>query len=449
MKSTIVVKVIVFLVVVFFSRFTFSDQYILAVPASLKSQVERESLFAVARDTLMAISTGDVMRIINASSNKTIITIAIPEKKAFQYKKYRKRKLKKQLAQLKQGLDNIPIISEENQSISLPQFLDYISTEIFVEPIDDTNRANVLVYGNALYNDKKEEAFSMSDGWFPSDGHIRAGLQRSVFGTLEKRQRLKNFFIHFAYSNQYEDWVSDLYKYRIERFWSLYIKAMSGSLSTFSPDLFTTVDRFLSSGLVAAKSYQYDHTANKVERLKVWRQTNPEVSNVSNIVEDMSRPPSCLSEDTVLMDRPPIEKSAANVIVGIRWNTEGCENCDLDLYTTLIHRNDWLFYRNTEESYGRYFKDYTSPTNKNGLEFVQLTEEVMFEDIKAMVNFYDGKAVGGEVSGTLRICFNGNTYEEPFTISSSSGNKGGGLSEASSSQFWNVIDIDKVLKIGG
>lgn len=450
MKNRIFKICMAMVLLVAFSNPSIADEYVFVLPKSVQNEDDKQMLLTAATNAFLAIPAGDNIRIMNGFDRKTYVKFVIPSGKAYKYPKVRKKQFKSQLLTLEKGVNSLLIDSDAEPRVLLPQFLAHLSTEVFANDLGEDDKVNVIIYGDALYHDQREPAFNMLNGFFPSDGHIRESQKRSIFGTLEKRNKLKNFYVHFVHSNQYDDWLSDLHKNRIERFWGLYLAAMGGQLVTFSPDLSATLDRFLVSGMNAQKQYSYDQSANKVEMLKVWREQRTRSTTQIGVDESLDRPPSCLSDDIQVNEIPPVEDEASNVIVGIRWSTDDCLSCDLDLYAT-VGSGKWLYYRNKEENFGQYFKDFQSATNLHGLEFVQITDKVKFSDIKAMVNFYSGKAKKS-AKGVIRVCFNGNTYEKNFEIEAASGNKGKDINEVSSgSKFWNVVNIPSVLNqnVGG
>jgi hypothetical protein len=61
--------------------------------------------------------------------------------------------------------------------IRLPQFCDFLAQDR--APQEEDARLPLLLIGSPLYQDAREPAFSMTDGYFPSDGHLR-GLSGGI-----------------------------------------------------------------------------------------------------------------------------------------------------------------------------------------------------------------------------------------------------------------------------
>jgi len=82
--------------------------------------------------------------------------------------------------------------------------------------------------GSPLYLDDKEPAFSMVNGYFPSDGHLLATPDRSVFGVQERRQSLAGVAVLWGYFG--DPWVSGIHEQRIARFWCLFLNEQGRAL---------------------------------------------------------------------------------------------------------------------------------------------------------------------------------------------------------------------------
>src|SRR5260370_19658065 len=76
--------------------------------------------------------------------------------------------------------------------------------------------------GSPLYQDAKEPAFSMVDGYFPSDGHLQTSRERSVFGFSGDTNSMPSMVVHWVYFG--DPWVNDLHKDKVTRFWTLYLE---------------------------------------------------------------------------------------------------------------------------------------------------------------------------------------------------------------------------------
>ncbi len=123
-------------------------------------------------------------------------------------------------------------------AIRLPQFLDFLAEH---RPATHSPRA-ILLVGSPLYQDAKEPAFSMVDGYFPSDGHLLASCDQSVFGVRPQASHTPLLAVHWLYFG--DPWLSELHKEKVTRFWTLFLQQRAARLATFSGDLPTALRGF-------------------------------------------------------------------------------------------------------------------------------------------------------------------------------------------------------------
>src|SRR4030095_7816137 len=116
-------------------------------------------------------------------------------------------------------------------AIRLPQFLDFLAEN----PRLTNSKPAVLFIGSPLYQDVKEPAFSMVDGYFPSDGHLQASREQSVYGFSGDSSVAPPLILHWIYFG--DPWVNDLHKEKITRFWTLYLERRGAQLTAFTGDL--------------------------------------------------------------------------------------------------------------------------------------------------------------------------------------------------------------------
>ena len=426
----------------------YATDYVIGLPKGASSTTMRASLDdRIEHLILYGMKTGDTLRIFDAHDIRSIASLDIPEKKAFQYRKFRQKRFRRQMKNIREHIDGLSI-NGERDSIFLPQFLEHLSGNVFDQRPGNAP-VHVLVFGNAFYVDEREEAFSMRKGWFPSDGHLKVSQLHSVYGTVKKRGRLKNFSVHMLYTNKPETWPNDLYRHRIHRFWHLFVKTQGGALLTFAHDVEAAFDRFAKAGLRSNERFDFDHTAGKVEMLRAWREAVPVVTDPLSVPAKVTPEPipehdgvSDFMENGVEVSTEPPLSTRGKIKVGIRWP---CNRCDIDLHARASDSKPFLNYGRVETEEGKYFKDFrSSPDTINGLEHIEFTEDIDVNDLQVFVNFYSGKAEGGP-KGVVRVLFEERIYEGSFHIQSSEGNVGKQRDNADSSPYWEVIDIPSIL----
>ena len=154
-------------------------------------------------------------------------------------------------------------------AIRLPQFCDFLA-----DNRSDTNTSlTVLLIGSPLYQDEKEPDFSMVDGYFPSDGHLIAARDKSIFGTTRESTQTSPVVVHWVYFG--DPWLNDLYREKITRFWALYLERRGGQLATFCGDLSTAMQGYR-LGTVPARAairhWEIDPQQTKIEMLRMGRE---------------------------------------------------------------------------------------------------------------------------------------------------------------------------------
>jgi len=367
------------------------------------------------------------LRIYDAYQLQTITQVEIPGVRAFRSAKTRANQFKEQIQKLKAFLaleQEPPSTSffKLRDAIRFPQFMDFLS-----ENLQAPGYSNVVVLlGNPLYLDPKEPGFSMVDGYFPSDGHLLASRDQSVYGIKDRSTALKDITVHFGYLG--DPWVSEVHQEKIARFWALYLKGQGAYLATFCGDratLFNAVRAGATGSAARSQRYELDQAQTKIAMLRLTRNvgladwiTRDVLSNIAN-------------------GSPAI--TVGPMKIGIRWQGD----IDLDLYATPHRQAETLYFEHPRSREGYYFKDYRSSPQRE-YEFIEFEIPVDLWQVRARVNFYEGETPAG-AAGEIRIEFDGKIYSGPFSISAHHGNKG--RSGRSQSEFWTTIDIPKILKL--
>jgi hypothetical protein len=266
----------------------------------------------------------------------------------------------------------------------------------------------------------------MVDGYFPSDGHLQAPRERSVYGLRETTNSSAPLIVHWVYFG--DPWVSDLHKEKITRFWTLYLQQRGGQLATFSSDLATALQAFRQGATeapAAAKRWAIDTDQTKIEMLRITRDVP---------VTDW------LTREAGTESAPPAPTTFTGPMrIGIRWT----RNIDLDLYATPHRGAETLFFQHTRSPEGYYYKDHRHSPGRE-FEFIEFETPVDIREVEAFVNFYQGRCPGGP-HGEVRIEFDGRIYSAPFAILAEEGNQG--RSGRSQHDFWTRIPVQQILKV--
>lgn len=383
---------------------------------SNKDEVYRRIVGMVLEDMPLDSS----LAIFDAYNLKTVAKVDVPAAQIFKSGKARANQFKEPIQKLREFLaadQSLPAATNFNlaQAIRLPQFMDFVA-----DHFTGTNAVRVIVIGSPLYLDPKEPGFSMLDGYFPSDGHLLATREDSVFGLKGHESRLQNVSVHFGYFG--DPWVSAVHQEKVERFWSLYLQEQGARLATFCGDLPTLFAAAKTDATRPAR-FEIDRKQTKVEMLRISR--------------DLAAA-DWITRDTLSNPRPaPPNKTVGPMKIGIRWKGD----IDLDLYASPTRDGETLSFEHTRIAEGYYFKDHRHSPERE-FEFIEFEAPVDVWRVDANINFYQGDA-DGKASGEIRIEFDGKIYSSRFMLAANHGNKG--RTGTRQADFWTRIDVPGVL----
>ncbi len=402
-------------------RFAFGLSPFLAVES--KEQAFR----SIVQFLLEEAPLGSSIAVFDAFQNRTVTRLEIPRLKAFESGKTRANQFRQPILDLKQFLASDPPRPESRGldftgAVRLPQFLDFVGRNL--SGPDST--VIVTVIGSPLHLDPKEPGFAMAHGYFPSDGHLVATREKSVFGLQGREHTLDGVVVQWAYFG--DPWASELHHEKVSRFWTLYVQRQGGRMGTFTGDLptaFAALREPPPPSESTATASAIDPADSKVEMLRITR----DVGAMDWISRDeLSRPA-----------QGPPSSTAGPMKIGIRWKGD----LDLDLYARTAPEAGRLYFENPRIAEGYYFKDHRSSPDRE-YEFIEFLEPVDVNRVDAAINHYEGDAPGG-ADGEIRIEFEGRIYSDRFSLAASQGNRG--REGNSQSKYWFPIDIPRLLKL--
>ena len=358
---------------------------------------------------------------------RTIAQMEVPNVRAFRSGKTRANQYKDQIQAVRRFLaeeHSPPEVSDLSfdRAVRFPQFMKFVGENL----AGPNHSVTVIVLGNPLYIDYKERGFSMVNGYFPSDGHLLATEEKSIFGIKGRDKNLKDFIVHLGYFG--DPWVSEIHHEKIDRFWTLFLKGQGATMATMCGDLPTIFNAARKSGTTSDsrnRRHNIEPNDSKIEMLRISRHagitdwiTSEAPANIQN--------------------RPP-RKTVGQLKIGIRWRRD----IDLDLYSKPKDSSETLFFENTSSAEGFYFKDHRSSPERE-YEFIEFEVPVNVWEVEAMINFYEGRLSSGP-SGEVRIEFEGKIYVGNFSLKANRGNEG--RSGRSQSEYWAEIDVPKILML--
>ncbi|HYV25956.1 MAG TPA: hypothetical protein VFA77_00350 [Candidatus Eisenbacteria bacterium] len=398
------------------------SKFIIGISPFLDKSVKDEVYRGIVRLVVEDLPLNSALAIYDAFELKTITQLSLPDTRAFNSPKTRANQFAPAIRDLQLFLareHNKPTNTGFEAAIRLPQFLDFLA-----ETTTTNSKSSVLLIGSPLYQDAKEPAFSMVDGYFPSDGHLQASREQSVYGFSGDNTVAPSLIVHWVYFG--DPWINDLHKEKVTRFWTLYLERRGARLAAFTGDLPIALQSFRQPGTASTtRHWTLDTAQKKIEMLRVSRGvTMTDWLTRDTLPAGAQAPPSIM---------------VGPMKIGIRWK----ERIDLDLYATARPGAETLYFQHIRSPEGYYYKDHRSSPGRE-YEFIEFESPVDVREVKAFVNFYKGSCPGG-ARGEVRIEFDGRIYGLPFFIPAEQGNLG--RSGALQEEFWTPIPIQRALKI--
>lgn len=402
-------------------------RYVVGLSPFLPDGSKDETFRQVVRFLIEDMPLNSSLWLYDAFHVRTIARVDIPNVRAFASGRTRANQFKDAIQKVRQFLAETHARPELagtdfDQALRLPQFMDFVG-ENLTGPDHDVV---VLLVGGPLYRDDKEPGFSMADGYFPSDGHLLAARDTSVFGLKDRATALQGVTAHLGYLG--DPWASEVHQERVGRFWTLFFKMQGARLATFTGDLPTMFHAAACAGQppdARDRRYEVQPEDTKVEMLRITR----DVGVADWITRD-------LPANT---RQPPPSITVGPMKIGIRWKGA----IDLDLYARPARDGETLYFEHLRSPQGYYFRDHRSSPDRE-FEFIEFTEPVDVWKAEASVNFYEGSAPGG-AEGEIRVEFDGRIYAGRFALEAESGNKG--RSGRGQGAYWTDIDIPRLLKL--
>lgn len=395
-------------------------RYVVGLSPFYNQQESNEAFRQLMHLVLEDMPLNSSLWIYDAYHVRTITQLEIPNIHAFESGRTRANQFSSQVQKLKSFLaatNEQPTIAklDFHDAVRFPQFMDFVG-----QNLNQTNATLVtIVLGSPLYLDEKEPGFSMVDGYFPSDGHLLASRDKSVYGRAGCANALRDVDVYFGFFG--DPWTSDLHREKVGRFWNLFLKSQGAQLASFTGDL-PTIFNAISGGTPTGarpSDDEIDPSQTKIEMLRITR--------------DLGMADWITRELPANHRSPPPTTMVGPMKIGIRWQGD----IDLDIYAQARSDAERLFFQHTRAPEGYFYKDQrTSPDRE--YEFVEFTQPVDVREVRAAVNFYEGHMPDGS-RGEVRIEFQGRIYTSRFELPADHGNQG--REGNRQDDFWTNIDV--------
>ena len=404
-----------------------SADFVVGISPFLDDAVKNEVYRGLVRLLVEDLPLNSTLVVFDAFNLKSITRVTLPDSRVFNSPKTRANQFAGSIHSFKQFLTEQHAKPTDSHlhfesALRVPQFFEFLAENL---PAANSALA-VLLVGSPLYQDAKEPAFSMLDGFFPSDGNLRASRENSVFGFTGDATKLRPIIVHWIYFD--DPWINDLHKEKVTRFWTLYFQSRAARLETFCGDLPTALKSFqqgAAGNLPLTARWELDPHETKIEMLRVNRKVD-----ITDWITRDALPETALSAPSVL--KGPMK-------IGIRWK----QNIDLDLYASPRRGAETLFFQHARSPEGYYYKDHRSSPGRE-FEFIEFESPIDAREVEAFVNFYKGDCPGGP-RGEVRIEFDGRIYQGQFSIPAEEGNRG--RARRDQAEFWARIPVQEILRI--
>jgi hypothetical protein len=421
-----------------------AEQTVIAISPALPDLAAKNDVYkSILTAALSDIAPGDSIQILDGWDVKSVATLTVPSHQAYaRDPKARAKTMKPMIETFSQWLttESTARNSIPANGLRVPAIFEFCATHADLA----MTKGRLVLIGSTIYDDASEPAFSMKDGYYPSDAHLAVSRQESVFGLKDATNRLEGVIVHWAsVGAQYQD---DGNKAAVQRWWTLYCQTQGCILASCDNAAATVFQRFKSgsrspivrSTVQVADKFEICHAPIRI-RVPSSDQPPQPVETTNSAVGQPSAGPQInfmLTED--ITEKSLEAQIVENCRIGIRWPGD----CDIDLYVRPTPPSEELYYSHQRTREGIHVKDWlTSPdVNNNGFETVELRGRVDLSKLTLGVNFYDGKPQRGGVNGQIRIETGGKIFQSDFHIRASTGNRGQATAQRASSQHWVILD---------
>lgn len=423
------ILIVSLLCVLCFSNLALGGQsYVIVTPTSL-SQQDAEIVWSTAQSLIGGADPGDRVQVLDAIQHRRIADITVPDAPSA---KARLTRIKREIASLGTMLRAAPENPGDQRATDVPGCLALIGAGMWNA---DEPPIRIILVGS-LFHSGADESMSFTPGQYPSDGHLLATSRESVFGCADRKGSLEGVIVHWC---TLTDEGTPLERRAVERFWTIYIAELGGTLASCSPGPELVVERALNGASSSISADTIDRQDTEVAIRTVRRaapQTNEEPAPVA------------------LPETPPAERlqEAAKVLPAARagfctiaavWTSQDGQ-ADVDLWVRPAPGSKELNFQATESPEGRYLRDIRVAQHyRDNLEWKATWECVevraaALDRPTCYLNLYRNS--GADVDGIVRIQLGERTTNIPFRFSGM-GDEADGRHARDTSSSWVKIDL--------
>lgn len=355
-----------------------------------------------------ALQPGERAAIFDVETARLIAELVVPEGAAYANPRARLQANAPALRALKAWFGAAQNIPGRTAQGDLPKLLREVAKHY---PAGEEG-ADLIVLLNSIWDRADAPSLSMRGGRVLNDGFVAAGLDVSPVGTTGVAGTLKGYDVRMGLIGP-DGMVSGAHAYAVERFWTLEVEALGGSMAFYGDDLNTL---FRGAG---------EDAPNRA---------HPQPLEATDKLEVLSFQP-----DLAATAETP--RRLRNAVLGISWSAQ---RSDLDLYVRAAPGAQPIFFGNPSTPEGALHKDLRDAP-RGGFETVTLIGELDPAAIFVAVNHFGGAVPAGGLHGQLVVAWGEETRRIPFALTAN-GDRGAGREATlrdghAASGAWAVIDL--------
>ena len=374
----------------------------------------RQELATGVGNLLFKSEPGTRITLLDAVQMSTVIDVTVPSGPL----RVRQQKLTSEIVRVVRTLRGATNVGSP---FNAPRLLDHVGLQLR----SPGSPLSLLLIAPSRYRNPKEPAFDMSTRW-PSDGHLSAGGNRSVFSTVERAHQLDQVSVEWLVTDM-EEFSNQGHAEGATRFWALYIATQGGRLEGFSPDF---RNAFL--GVTGTRR------ANRP--VPDLSPADRELAMHSRTIRAAPAPVVAATNAVSEIPAPPPGKTGLAIIWDSRPGEDG--PVDLDLHVQPPGGGPEIYFGHPTTPYGRLFRDIRQslPTSngpwRSSWEYVEVEGETLPNEV--WINLYSGR---GPIRGILRTFCRGRELDIAFELPAGLGDRASEGSRRAASPQWVRIGL--------
>lgn len=399
--------------------------YYVGLPPMLL-EADREPVLRSILALLLKAEAGSHIEVFNAHAIERVASISVGDIPP----KARVRQAASQIRAIQSFVSPAEPRSGPPNQARVPAFLSVVAAAS-----TPSKPARVFMIASLFYTDERDPSAAFAPGFVPSDGHILAPSEQSVFGCADRKDSLKGVVIDWCVL---ESDTPDLERRAAERFWHLYATELGATVNGFHSSADVAAERFLAGGTTPVMVAALDRTDARLTIRPVVQRRE---------VERPAPPPLALTPHERL--KAAVESltpvTSGRTMIAAVWTTQGGQ-ADVDIYVRSRPGDAEIDLRGGSGVEGRLMRTRMDALNGQRDPVCPLTWEIAeldkatFGDTELWINLRSN--TGQSVEGTVRVQWSTWTLDVPFTFSGT-GDQGRGSPTRENNRDWRRIELPK------